>query len=467
MWPDPALIPAMDELAQVLGTWRPLIAAGLGVAGLLSLILLRQVNPFVALISAALATGLAAGLGPEAVITSIRDGFAGVLGFIAVIVGLGALLGAYLEASGGAAALARAIIGERTASASSIALGLVGLIIAIPVFFDVGLILLFPLVQALARKAGKPALYFGLPLLAGLAAAHAFIPPTPGPVAVAQILGADIGLIIICGLIAGVPAVLIAGPAYSHFAQARGWLAAGEELGAVSQGVPEAVDDSAQIDSSIALRALAAIAFPVGLIVMAAIAASLGFKNPWIAFIGHPFVALLAGCALASWVLKPSSPEGKAQLKDGLTRALEPTAVILLVTGAGGAFKQILVDTSAGEMLANGLLGLGLTPLIAGFVIAAVVRIAQGSATVAMLTAAGLCAPLAVEAGLMPFDLALMVIAIAAGSSVVSHVNDSGFWLVSRYFGISVEDTLKSWTVASTLVGLVGFAVALLLSAFT
>ncbi|MDY7098563.1 MAG: gluconate:H+ symporter [Pseudomonadota bacterium] len=448
----------MPELTELLTAWRPLIATLVGVAGLLFLILGRGVNAFAALLVAAMATGLAAGLAPDAVIGSVQNGFAGVLGFIAVIVGLGALLGVYLEASGGASALARAIVGERPAGPASVAMGFVGLVIAIPVFFDVGLILLFPLVQALSAKAGKPALFFGLPLLAGLATAHAFIPPTPGPVAVAELLGADIGLVIICGLIAGIPAMLVAGPIFARLADGKGWLA-----GAIV--APHQAH--AQIDRGLAVRAVLAIAVPLGLIVSAAVAGQFGAEYPAVAFIGHPFVALLIGCGFASWVLRPRDDVERARLKDGLSRALEPTAVILLVTGAGGAFKQVLVDTGAGEMMAQGFLAFGMGPVIAGFALAALVRVAQGSATVAMLTAAGLCAPLAVQAGLGAWDLARMTIAIAAGASIVSHVNDSGFWLVSRYFGITAGETLKTWTVSSTLVGMVGFVVVLLLGLFS
>lgn len=448
----------MIELSDFLVAWRPLLATLIGVAGLLYLILGRGVNAFAALLVAAIATGLAAGLAPDAVIEAVRDGFAGVLGFIAVVVGLGALLGVYLEASGGAAALAKAIVGERQAKPASIAMGFVGLVIAIPVFFDVGLILLFPLIQALARKASKPALYFGLPLLAGLATAHAFIPPTPGPVAVAEILGADIGLVIICGLLAGIPAMLVAGPAYAHFAGAQGWLPDTETA---------LVEDIASApDPGLAGRALIAILVPVALIVASAVTNAAGYESDLVGFVGHPFVALLIGCGLAAWVLRPSDEAGKLKLAEGLQKALEPTAVILLVTGAGGAFKQVLVETGAGEMMAEGFLAFGLGPIVAGFLLAALVRVAQGSATVAMLTAAGLCAPLALQAGLSSWDLARMVIAIAAGASVVSHVNDSGFWLVSRYFGITVSQTLRTWTVASTLVGVVGFAMAILLGVF-
>ncbi len=435
---------------------NPLLATFAGVAALLILILVRRVNAFAALLVAALATGLMAGLSPEAVIEAVTNGFAGVLGFIAVIVGLGALLGVYLEASGGAAALARTVIGNRPAGPAGVAMGFVGLVIAIPVFFDVGLILLFPLVQALARRAGKPAIYFGLPLLAGLATAHAFIPPTPGPVAVAEILSADLGLVIICGLVAGIPAMLIAGPYYTRVAEKLGWLPSAD-------GSLDQIAEEAPVNIALATKAALVVAIPLLLIVASALAAQFGNPPALLAFIGHPFVALLIGCAVAAVALKANDAVGQLRLKEGLSRAFEPTAVILLVTGAGGAFKQVLVDTGAGKILAESFAGFGIGPIIAGFALAAIVRVAQGSATVAMLTAAGLSAPLAVAAGLEGWDLARMVIAIAAGASVVSHVNDSGFWLVSRYFRLSEGETLRTWTIASTLVGVVGFVMVLAL----
>lgn len=450
----------MGEWTEILAQSRPLLAALVGVIGLLLLILVRRVNAFAALLIAALATGLLAGLEPDAVLASVQDGFAGVLGFIAVIVGLGALLGTYLEASGGAAALARAAVGERSPNLTGVIIGFVGLIIAIPVFFDVGLILLFPLVASLARRAGRPLLFFGLPLLAGLATAHAFIPPTPGPVAVAEIIGADLGLVIVCGVIAGVPAMLVAGPLFAQVAGRKDWLPDGDGAFAV-------LEEHAEPPVGMAQRAALAIFVPIALIVGAAMADMLGFETPILSFLGHPFVALMVGCAAAAWVLRPADDMGRERLKNGLARAFEPTAVILLVTGAGGAFKQVLVDTGAGEQLAGGLLGAGLGPIVAGFAIAALVRVAQGSATVAMLTAAGLTAPLAASAGMDNFELARIVIAIAAGASVLSHVNDSGFWLVSRYFGLTEGETLRSWTVASTLVGLTGFLGVLLLGLVT
>ncbi len=450
---------------------RALSAAIAGVVALLFFVLHRRIPAFPALLLAALLTGIAGGLSPDAVISSIQNGMGGVLGFIAVVVGLGALLGAFLEAGGGAHALARSIISQRSPGLGRYGLGFAGILIAIPVFFDVGLILLIPLVRALAKRAAKPAIAFGLPLLAGLAAGHAFIPPTPGPVAVADILGAPLGLVILCGLIAGIPAMLIAGPIYSVIAESRGWLAFGSVEDAET-------DQDIMFAPSLAWKALAVIAFPIVLIVASALAGSTednaGLIAQSIAFVGHPFVALLIACGLAALLLGPAEVADvagnlnvkKSKIRDAIERAFEPTAAIILVTGAGGAFKQVLIDTGVGAVLAKSALGMGLTPLVAGFALAAIVRVAQGSATVAMLTAAGLVAPIAAASGMDAYGLALLTISIAAGASVLSHVNDSGFWLVSRYFGLSMTETMQSWTVASTIVGAVGFALILVMSLF-
>ncbi len=452
----------MSGLLETIVELRPVIATVAGIAALLILILARRVPAFPALLAAALFTGLAAGLAPDKTIAAVQTGMGGVLGFIAVIVGLGALLGVFLEASGGAKAMAMKLIGGRSDKAAVWSMGFVGIIIAIPVFFDVGLILLIPLVRAVARKARKSALLFGLPLLAGLATAHAFIPPTPGPIAVAEILGADLGWVIIFGLVAGLPAMIVAGPLYAGYASRAGYL----------QQAPPDLDgiEVAEFDppSGLATKALATILVPLALIVAGALIKMTGAATTSLGqaltFIGHPFVALLIACALAYFALRPKDDVSQERLREGLARAFEPTAAIILVTGAGGAFKQVLIDTGAGAAMADATVAVGLTPLVAGFVLAALVRVAQGSATVAMLTAAGLVAPLAMVLNVGGMDLALMTIAIASGASVLSHVNDSGFWLISKYFDLSVPETLRTWTVSSTLVGMVGFAVSLCLS---
>jgi Gnt-I system low-affinity gluconate transporter len=397
---------------------------------------------------------------------------AGVLGFVAVIVGLGALLGVFLEYGGGARAIAYRLTEGRSNKAAIWAMGFVGIFIAIPVFFDVGLILLVPVVTALASRAKSSPLLYGLPLLAGLAAAHAFIPPTPGPIAVAEILGAELGWVIIFGLCAGIPAMAIAGPLYAQYANTAGFLKPGDKP------TDEQMDNSgvaldergAEESQNLVWKALAVILIPLLLIVSGAIIKLTAYADENIgqifAFVGHPFVALLIACGAAYYLLKPVTDDQKEKLQNGLTRAFEPTAAIILVTGAGGAFKQVLIDTNAGAEIAEIALSSGIMPIVAAFILAALVRVMQGSATVAMLTAAGLVAPLAAAAGIGSVHLALMTVSIAAGASVLSHVNDSGFWLVSKYFNLSVTETLKTWTVSSTLVGVVGFFAVLLISFF-
>jgi len=450
----------MESLIEL----RPVLATILGVAALLFLIIARKVPAFPALLASTLFTGLAAGLAPEAVISSVQNGMAGVLGFVAVIVGLGALLGVFLEAGGGARAIAHKLTHDRSERTAVWAMGFVGIFIAIPVFFDVGLILLIPVVTALARRAKSSPLLFGLPLLSGLAAAHAFIPPTPGPIAVAEILGADLGWVIIFGLIAGIPAMAVAGPIYARFAEKAGYFT--RDL------VGDWSDEDSEFNDTDGLvsKAFATIATPLIFIVTAAVIKLTSYAGTGVGqalvFVGHPFVALIIACLVAYYLLQPKDIEGQNRLSEGLKRAFEPTAAIILVTGAGGAFKQVLIDTGAGAEIAEIALSSGVIPVVAAFILAALVRVMQGSATVAMLTAAGLVAPLADAANIGGVNLALMTVSIAAGASVLSHVNDSGFWLVSKYFNLSVPETLRTWTVSSTLVGLVGFGTVLLISMF-
>lgn len=427
------------------------------VTGLLVLVLRAKMPPFFALILIALLAGLALGLSPADVIASIQNGMGGVLGFIAVVVGLGAILGAILEHSGGIQALA-----DRLGSGSSKSvpwkMSLLGTIVAIPVFFDVALVILIPLVMRLAKSLRRAALYVAGPLLAGLAAAHAFIPPTPGPIAVAALLDADLGLVIVAGLIAAIPAVAIGGPIFARARYAA-------ELPMIEA---ERGSETTEPKSSNGLfAALAALALPIILVASGTILKlSVGEASmpPALVFVSHPFVALLISLGLyyvyANRALKlPASDLNTASMK-----ALEPAGAVVLVTGAGGAFKQVLIDSEAGARIAEMAASMNISVLIFAFLIAVLVRVVQGSATVAMITAAGFTAPLLQVAGISDFDRALTVVAIAGGATVLSHVNDSGFWLVSRYLNLSVSETLRSWTVISTLVGTTGFLVALLLS---
>lgn len=445
-------------------TGYALITVAASIAALLGLILRVRMPAFLALLLVSAGFGIVYGMAPGAIIRSIQSGMGGTLGFVAVVVGLGAMLGALLEASGGVRALSGGMLkafGERRAP---LAMGFVGFVVAIPVFLDVALIILAPVLYGLSRRTGRPLVAFAIPLLAGLAVSHAFIPPTPGPIAVADILGADLGLVIAFGALTGLPAMLIAGPLFARWLERR----------AEYQGAAPEEEDAAEEGVGF-LAALGVVLVPLALILIGTLVDALGkagvIELPervtgFIVFAGHPFIALMTACLLAWFVFGRLRGVASKALTGAMVKALEPAGVVVLITGAGGAFKQILVDSQAGAVLAATLTATGMSPLLFGFAVAAIIRVAQGSATVAMLTAAGIAAPVVELAGLSAGGAALMVMAIASGATVLSHVNDSGFWLVSRYLRLTEAQTLRSWTVTSTLVGLTGLVGTLVLSLF-
>lgn len=437
------------------------ISVLVGIAILLVLILKVRLHAFLALLICSIVVGLGAGMPASDIIATMQEGMGSTLGFVALVVGLGAMFGAILEASGGAEALAQGMLktfGEKNATW---ALMLTGFIVSIPVFFDVALIILVPLVYALQRKTGKSLLLYAIPLLAGLAITHTFIPPTPGPVAVAQILKADLGWVILFGLVAGIPTAIVCGPLFARFISKRIQIEA---------PVIQADDDQAnQFPSVFAIIGL--ISLPLILILGNTLINSPMMENVnipsairvTITMLGHPFVALIIANLIAWYSLGYKSGFSKDKMLKITTRSMEPAGIIILLTGAGGVFKQMLVNTGTGVMLANYFAEAGVSILLFAFLAAAMVRVLQGSATVAMITAAGLTAPL-LSAGFTEIDKALMVIAIASGASILSHVNDSGFWLVGKYLNLTEKQTFSSWTVMTTLLALVGFLSVSLLS---
>ncbi|ABO67195.1 MULTISPECIES: GntP family permease [Geobacillus] len=433
-----------------------------GISLLLFLIIRSKLHAFVALLLVSLLVGAAAGMPLDKVIESIQNGMGGTLGFVAVVVGLGAMFGQMLEVSGGAERLAQTLINKFGENKAQWALGLTGFIVAIPVFFDVGFIILVPIVYGLARKTGRSLLYYGIPLLAGLAVTHSFVPPTPGPIAVADLIGADLGWVILFGFIAGLPAMIVAGPLFGKYIAKK-----------IHATVPDYMDmKEKQWEKDLpGFGTIAGIIFiPLVLILLNTVSGAVlpegnGIRT-FLTFLGHPFVALTIATLLAFYLLGQKRGFTKQEVQDIATKSLEPAGIIILVTGAGGVFKQILIDSGVGKVLADMMATSSLPPIVLAFLIAAIVRVSQGSATVAMVTAAGLIAPLIETLGLSGPILGMIVIAIAAGATILSHVNDSGFWLVNRYFGLDVKDTLKSWTVMETLIALVGFVVVLILSLF-
>lgn len=427
---------------------------------LLFLVIRTKLHAFVSLLLVSLLVGIAAGMPFGKVLESIESGMGGTLGFIAVVVGLGAMFGRMLEVSGGAERLAQTMIRKFGEDRAQWALGITGFIVAIPVFFDVGFIILVPIIYGLAKKTGKSLLYYGIPLLAGLAVTHSFIPPTPGPIAVAKLIDAELGWVILFGTIAGIPAMILGGPLFGKY---------------IAKKIDAAVPEYMNVEEKKYNRALPSFGLIATLILILLILILLNtvsgvilpdssILKSFFTFLGHPFVALTIATLLAFIFLGIRRGYTRQEVQEIATKSLEPAGIIILVTGAGGVFKQVLMDSGVGDVLGEMMAGSNLPPVLLAFLIATVVRVSQGSATVAMVTAAGLLSPLIDTLGLEGPVLGLIVIAIAAGSTVFSHVNDSGFWLVNRYFGLDVKDTLKSWTMMETIVGFVGFAVVFLLS---
>lgn len=442
--------------------------AALGVAVLLGLILWLRWPAFVALLVASLVVALLGGVPPGEVAAAIEEGMGATLGYIAVVVGLGAMFGELLRTSGGAEQISRTLVGAFGEERAPGALGLTGLIVAIPVFFDVALILFIPLIYGLTRRTGRSLLFFALPLTAGIAVAHSFIPPTPGPVAVASLIGADLGWVIVFGVLAGVPATVLGGIVFGRYAAGRIPLGVPEQMADAHEEARAAAEEEHALPSF--ALAVGLIAVPLALI-LAGTASDVLLPEghalrPWLAFAGHPFTALIAAALLAFYLLGVRRGQSMDEVRRIARAGLEPVGLIILVTGAGGVFGHVLIETGVGDALAEMMAASSLPAVLLAFLIAAVVRVSQGSATVSMVTAAGLMQPVVEAASFAPPRLGALTIAIASGATVLSHVNDSGFWLVSEFLGMSEAETLRTWTVMETIIGLTGLAVALLADLF-
>ncbi|EZH65620.1 gluconate transporter [Bacillaceae bacterium JMAK1] len=443
-------------------TWL-IVVSVLAMTMLLFLIIKTKLQAFLALLVASVFVGLSVGMSPQDLLEHIEEAMGSTLGFVALIIGLGAMFGEVLRASGGSERLAITLIEKFSDKNITWALGLSGFLISIAVFIDVAIIILVPLIYSIALRTKKSLLYYGIPLTAGLSVTHTFVPPTPGPIATASIIGADLGYVILFGIIAGVPAMIVAGPLFGKFISKR-----------IFVPVPERIAKENPTYDMSKLPSFRSVLFilllPMILILTNTVSAQLlpeGFiLREILMFIGNPIIALLLVCLLTLWFFGTKRGFSKDELQKISTKALEPAGIIILITGAGGVFGQTLIASGIGEVLAEGMQRINMPILLFGFITASLVRISQGSGTVSMITGASLVAPLLEFYDLGEPMLALLVIAIACGGTAFSHVNDSGFWMANRYFGMSVKDTLKSWTVMKTLVGLTGLTVVLILSLF-
>jgi gluconate:H+ symporter, GntP family len=480
--PPPAPPHTGGLLLLIDGTAGLLTVAALGIALLLFLIIKVRLQPFVALLAVSIAVGLAAGLSVtelfgtvqrSAAVSVIEQGMGGILGHVAIIIGLGTMLGAILEVSGGAEVLSGRLLhlfGEKRAP---LAMGLTGLIFGIPVFFDVGIFVLAPIVYAAAKRSGKSIILYAMPLLAGLSMTHAFLPPHPGPVAAAGLLHVSLGWVILMGIVVGLPAVLAAW-VYAAWIGKRlfvevpqDMVEAAEDAKAAVAAERTAAGRTAQERPVSLGTVLTIIGTPLVLILAAtfsSIALDPSTLRSVIEFFGSPFVALTIALLMAYYLLGFRRGWSRKSLETVSTSSLKPVGNILLVVGAGGVFGAVLKASGVAQALSDTFNDIGLPIIVLAYLISLVLRVAQGSATVAIVTTAGIVLPLVEGGDHSQAFLALVIMAISAGSIFASHVNDGGFWIVAKYFGISERDTLKSWTVLESVLSVAGFAVAAALS---
>lgn len=481
----------MEAIEPAYGTVPLLLVALAAVLLLLTLILRFKLHAFVALVLVSLLTALVTQIPFADIVPTLLSGFGSTLATVALLVGFGAMIGRLLEITGGAQVLADTLINRFGEKRAPFALGVASLLFGFPIFFDAGLVVMLPIIFSVARRFGGSVLIYALPAAGAFAVMHAFVPPHPGPVAAGELLGADIGLLVIVGLVLALPTWYVGGYLFGTFTGRRLELPVPAGMG----GRDAATDDVAQGDdrdvegtapgtstggTDLRKRTVAPPRFGTVLLVLLlplvliflntgistlATAGAVDGDATWanvLKMVGQTPVALLI-TVLVAMVLLGRGRHDRAGVEEIVNGALGPVCAIILITGAGGMFGGVLRASGIGEALAGSLESTGLPVIVAAFVVATALRVAQGSATVALTTTAGLIAP-TVEAtsGLSALDLAFIVIAIACGSTVLSHVNDSGFWLVGRFLEMDEKTTLRTWTLMVTLLGTVGFVLALI-----
>jgi gluconate transporter len=422
---------------------------------LIVLIAMGRVQPFVAFIIVSITAALLLGLPLEQIPKSVERGIGDMLGSLSIIICLGAMFGKLIADSGAAQRIAQSLMRLFGQRRLPLAMTFTGFIVGIPLFYNVGFVLMVPLIFSVVYRSKLPTLYVGIPLLAGLSIAHGFLPPHPSPAALVNQFNADMGLTLIYGCIVGIPTLLIAGPLFAL--RMRGIVVPPSELFKPA--------DLSDADLPGAFNSFVCALLPVMLIAAATVLTYADLSPEAvkvIAFVGNPMIVMLVSLIIATITLGVARGLPLAQLMQGYGNAVRDIAGILLIIAGAGALKQIFVDSGVNNELGALLSSLPIHPLVLGWLVAFVIRIALGSATVAGLTAAGIVAPLIPATGADPN---LMVLAIGAGSLMFSHVNDSGFWMFKEYFNLSLRDTFRSWSVMETLVGTFGLLFVLLLNA--
>ncbi|EJR57556.1 gluconate permease [Bacillus cereus VD115] len=446
----------------------PLVIVAIGILALLLLIMRFKLNTFISLIIVSVGVALALGMPPEKIFKTIEAGLGGTLGHLALVFGLGAMLGKLLSDSGGAQRIAMTLVKKFGEKNIQWAVVTASFIIGIALFFEVGLVLLIPIVFAISRELKVSILYLGISMAAALSVTHGFLPPHPGPTAIAGELHANIGEVLLYGFMIAVPTVVLAGPVFTKLAKKL---------------VPEAFTITGNIKSlgeqkefkleetpGFGISVFTAL-LPVLLMAVATIITllqkTMGFTDnsllAAIEFIGNTDTAMLISLLVAIYTMGLARNIPIKSVMESCTTAISNIGMMLLIIGGGGAFKQVLIDGGVGNYVAELFKGTSLSPILLAWIIAAILRISLGSATVAALTTVGLVIPML---GQSDVNLALVVLATGAGSLIASHVNDAGFWMFKEYFGLSMKETFATWTLLETIVSVSGLGFTLLLSLF-
>ncbi|EIT86413.1 gluconate permease [Fictibacillus macauensis ZFHKF-1] len=414
-------------------------------------------HAFISLVIASLFLAIVTGLSLNQIVSAYETGVGSVLGHLVGILALGTILGKMMATSGAGEQVAQFFVNKLGVKLLPWAMLLSGFVIGIPVFFEVGILIVLPLVISIHKTSKQNLLLIALPVIAGLSIVHGLVPPHPGALTAIKIYNADLGKVLLYSLVIAIPASIIAGPVFARWINKR----------VVPKGEPGLIsgEEKSKQLPSVGLSFFI-ILLPVILMVVATLAPYLGVSSTVkevMSFIGSPLIALLIGVFVAFYFLGMAQGMGRNQLKKLSEESLLPVGSIILIIGAGGGFKQILIDSGVGKSIGEMSQHLALSPLVLAFIIAGLIRIATGSATVALTTAAGIISPI-IE-NMSGVNVELLVIVTGAGSLMFSHVNDAGFWMVKEYLGLSVKETFQTWTVLETLLSFIAFGGAMLLSA--
>jgi GntP family gluconate:H+ symporter len=441
--------------------WQLIVAFIAGIAVIVVLITLVKLHPFLALIFGAISVGAVAGENLDKVLKSFSDGFGSTAAGVGILIALGAMFAKLLADSGGADEIVDTIVGHASARALPWAMAVVGAIIGLPMFFEIGVVLLMPVIYLVSRRAQLSVITVGIPALAGLSAMHGFVPPHPGPLTAISLLGADLGVTLALGIAVAIPTIVLAGPLFGSLAGR--WVVAEAPDTFTAHASGEASEIPRRPSFGVTLFS---VLLPVALMLGKALAdIFIVDKNHWFraAFdlLGTPLVALLIAVIVGIVTLGRGAGMSRDDLMSCVEAGLPAVAGIILIVAAGGGFKQVLVDSGIGTLLADWARDVHISVIVLAWLLAVLIRLATGSATVATITASSLV--LGLTDGLTGGQLSLVVLAVGAGSLFFSHVNDAGFWLVNQYFRLTVGQTIKTWSIMETILSVAGLVVVLLL----